>query len=78
MGYYRELRQEEAKKKIEAEIVARKKELPEYEQRIKAVSENLQKNNTKSNRRSKMLMLEEVERLNIKIEELKVKANETK
>lgn len=78
MGYYIELRQEEAKKKIEAEIVSSKKELPEYEQRIKAVSENLQKNNTKSNRRSKMLMLEEVERLNIKIEELKVKANETK
>ena len=78
MGYWSDFRKEEAKKKLEAEIVQTENEVPVYERRIKAVSDNLGKNNTKANRRAKRLMLAEVEGLRRKIVELKTEENETK
>ena len=78
MGYMSDWKKAEARKKIEAEIVQTENEVPEYERRIKTVSDNLGKNDTKVNRRAKRLMLAEVEGLKRRIVELKAKANETK
>lgn len=78
MGYWSDFRKEEAKKKLEAEIFQTENEVPVYERRIKAVSDNLGKNDTKANRRAKRLMLAEVEGLRRRIVELKAEANETK
>ena len=77
MGYYNDFKKAEARKKLEAEIVQTENEVPVYERRIKAVSDNLGKNNTKANRRAKRLMMAEVKGLKGKIVELKAKANET-
>ena len=77
MGYYNDFKKAEARKKLEAEIVQTENEVPVYERRIKAVSDNLGKNNTKANRRAKRLMMAEVKGLKGKIVELKEKANET-
>ena len=78
MGYMSDWKKAEARKKIEAEIVQTEDEVPKYERRIKTVSDNLGKNDTKVNRRAKRLMLAEVEGLKRRIVELKAKANETK
>ena len=78
MGYMSDWKKAEARKKIEAEIVQTENEVPKYERRIKTVSDNLGKNDTKVNRRAKRLMLAEVEGLKRRIVELKAKANETK
>lgn len=78
MGFWSDFKKAEAKKKLEAEIVQTENEIPVYERRIKAVSDNLGKNETKANRRAKRLMLAEVEGLKRRIVELKTEANETK
>lgn len=77
MGYMSDWKKAEARKKLEAEIVQTENEVPVYERRIKAVSDNLGKNNTKANRRAKRLMMAEVKGLKGKIVKLKAKANET-
>lgn len=78
MGFWSDFKKAEAKKKLEAEMVKTENEVPVYERRIKAVSDNLGKNDTKANRRAKRLMLAEVEGLKRRIVELKTEANETK
>lgn len=75
MGYWSDFRKEEARRRL---IVQTENEVPVYERRIKAVSDNLGKNDTKANRRAKRLMLAEVEGLRRRIVELKAEANETK
>lgn len=78
MGFWSDFKKAEAEKKLEAEIVQTENEVPVYERRIKAVSDNLGKNDTKANRRAKRLMLAEVEGLKRRIVGLKTEANETK
>lgn len=78
MGYWSDCKKAEAKKKLEAEIVQTENEVPVYERRIKAVSDNLGKNDTKANRRAKRLMLAEVKGLKRRIVGLKAEANEAK
>ena len=78
MGYWSDWKKAEARKKLESEIIQTENEVPVYERRIKAVSDNLGKNDTKANRRAKRLMKAEVKGLRRRIVELKAEVNETK
>ena len=78
MGYWSDWKKAEARKKLESEIIQTENEVPVYERRIKAVSDNLGKNDTKDNRRAKRLMKAEVKGLRRRIVELKAEVNETK
>lgn len=77
MGHMSDWKKAEARKKLEAQIIRIENKLTEYQRRIKAVLDNIGKNDTKANRQAKGLMMAEVKGLKEKIVELKAKANET-
>ena len=71
MGYYRDYREAERRRNLEAEISLNENKMTEYERRIKDLSDSLKKNDTKANRRYKRLMFEGLEGLKRNVEQLK-------